>query len=69
MSPKTSLGEAYPLEQERCRGLLKIYQEIGPAGAFGHAMISAVLQRADKAAVSGDLAAMIVSFQEMRACE
>jgi hypothetical protein len=64
-----TLGEAYPKEQTRCRELLALYKEIGPAGAFGRAAIEAVLKRADEAAIRGDLAAMIAAYSEMKECE
>jgi len=63
------LAEAFPREQERLRGLLAIYHEIGPAGAFGHAAISAVLSRAERAAAEHDTVAMLRSYEEMRGCE
>lgn len=65
----SSLGEAYPLEQARCRELLGQYKEIGPAGAFGAAMLEDLLQRADRAAVAGDIVAMIGLYQEMQAAK
>ena len=65
----SSLGEEYPVQQARCRELLSAYKEIGPSGAFGHIMIEQVLQRADEAAISGDLVAMIQSFEEMKGCK
>ena len=65
----TTLGDEYPLEQARCRGLLEQYTEIGLVGTFAHAMISQVLQRADRAAISGDLVAMINAFKEMKGCQ
>lgn len=61
-----SLGQEYPLQQARVREILGHYKEIGPAGAFGAAWIEALLQRADKAAITQDLPAMIVCFQEMQ---
>ena len=60
-----SLGDRFPKEQARCREALKAYEEIGPAGAFGAMLIRLVLERADKAAISGDVAEMIAVFQEM----
>lgn len=63
-----SLGEAFPIEQARVRELLGLYKSI-PTGAFGAAMIEAVLRRADAAAASGDLVAMIRSYEEMKGCE
>lgn len=62
----TSLGEAFPLEQARVRQILGYYKEIGPAGAFGAAMIEDVLRRADRAAIEQDLPAMIRIYQEMQ---
>lgn len=64
-----SLGELYPLEQARCRELLEAYKAIGPAGQFGHYMISETLKRADEAAISGDLTAMIRCYEQMKLCE
>lgn len=64
-----TLGELYPLEQERVRNILGHYKEIGPAGVFGAAMIENVLRRADKAAIEQDLSAMIACFKEMQAVE
>lgn len=61
-----SLGEAYPKEQARCRTVLGYYKEVGPPGAFGAAMIEDVLRRADKAAIEGDVVAMIGLYKEMQ---
>lgn len=69
MTEPTSLGEEFPKQQARCREILGIYREIGPAGAFGAAVIEDVLRRADRAAIEGDLPAMIQLFQEMQAVE
>lgn len=62
----TSLGEQFPIEQERVREVLRQYEEIGPAGTFGAMGIRATLKRADQAAISGDLVEMIRVFQEMK---
>jgi hypothetical protein len=64
-----TLGEEYPLEQERLRNLIQVYRTLGPVGHFGATAINIVLKRADEAAISGDLAAMMVSFNEMKGCE
>ena len=61
-----TLGEALPREQARVRELLVAYREIGSAGAFGAAMIESSLQAADKAAISGDLVAMLVAFEDLK---
>ncbi len=63
------LAEAYPEEQERCRMLLTLYHDIGPAGAFGAAMIEGVLQEADRAAAEQDVVAMVRAYQRMKECK
>jgi len=68
-SEATSLGEALPKEQARCRELLVAYREIGPSGAFGATMIEAALRRADEATISGDGVAMIQAYKELKGCE
>lgn len=65
----SSLGEQYPIQQARVREILGYYKEIGPAGMFGAAMIEDLLQRADQAAISGDLVAMIRCYEEMKEVE
>lgn len=65
----TTVGEDFPKQQARARELLVEYRKIGKAGAFGAAMIEAALQRADKAAISGDVVAVIASYQELKALE
>ena len=65
----SSLGEEYPKEQERLRGLIEQYKEIGPAGAFGLMAIRSVLRRADIAAASQDTIEMIRCYNEMKGCQ
>lgn len=62
----TSLADEFPREQARCRDLLGIYQSLGRTGAFGAACIEDVLRRADVAAATGDVVAMIRTYQEMQ---
>lgn len=64
-----TLGDEYPREQARLRELAKAYRDIGPTGNFGCFVIEGVLRRADEAAISGDVVAMIQLFQEMRDCQ
>lgn len=61
-----NLAEQYPKEQARVREVLGMYREIGPAGMFGAAMIEQTLREADAAAASGDVIAMLRSFQAMK---
>lgn len=65
----TSVGEQFPLEQARVRELLTQYKAIGPAGMFGAAMIEQALRRADQAAISGDVVAILRSYQELKECQ
>ena len=61
-----SLAEALPKEQARVREVLGHYKAIGPAGAFGAAMIEVELAKADRAAASGDVVAMLRAFQSLK---
>jgi hypothetical protein len=63
----TTVGDDFPNQQARARELLAEYKKIGPAGAFGAAVIEGALQRADRAAISGDVVAVIASYQELKA--
>ena len=61
-----TLASELPKEQARVRALLPIYRECGPAGAFALAMMEASLQRADRAAASGDVVAMLQALDDLR---
>ncbi len=62
----TSLVDAFPKEQARCRDLLTRYEELGPVGTFGTLMIRAMLSRAEKAAAQQDTVAMLRIYVEMQ---
>lgn len=61
-----SVGEDFPVQQRLARELLALYREIGPAGAFGAMVIEQALQRADRAQASGDIIAILQSYEELR---
>ena len=65
----SSVGEQFPIEQERVRQLLTEYQRLGPVGVFGATMIKDVLRRAEKAAISGDVVAIVRAYQELKDCQ
>jgi hypothetical protein len=65
----SSVGDEFPKEQTRVRELLTVYKQIGPAGAFGALMLEQALQRADQAAISGDVVSILRSFQELKECQ
>ena len=63
----TSLAEQLPKEQQRVRELLPHYDAI-PTGAFGGMMLRQALTRAEQAAASGDVIAMLRSYEELKGC-
>lgn len=65
----SSLAEVFPAEQERVRELLKDYEDIGPSGAFGAAMIRQVLKEADAAAISGDVVRQLRAYEALKGCQ
>lgn len=67
MSP--SVGEDFPNQQARARELLKQYHSIGPAGAFGAAVIEATMREADQALASGDVVRIIRAYEKLRGLE
>lgn len=68
MATAVSLVEAFPAEQERVRDLLSVYETI-PTGGFGAMMIRDALKRAEQAAASGDVVAMLRSYEELKGCK
>lgn len=65
----SSLGGEFPRQQQRVRELLVEYVKLGPVGAFGAIMLRQVLVRADQAAISGNVVAMLRSFEELKECK
>jgi hypothetical protein len=65
----SSLAEEFPKEQARVRKLLGIYKDLGAPGVFGAAILEQTLQRANQAAVSGDVIAMLRSYEELKGCK
>ena len=62
----SNLAEVLPKETERVRGVLSCYEEIGPAGAFGAAMIKLSLIIADEAMASSDVAEMLAAYKNLQ---
>jgi energy-coupling factor transporter ATP-binding protein EcfA2 len=65
--PMTTLAEALPAQQARCREILERAVAIGPSGAFLAAMLRQSLTRAERAAAAGDLPAMIRALNDLQA--
>ena len=62
----TSVGQDFPVQQERVRDLIERYKSIGPAGKLAILYMRAALKKADEAAISGDPVAQLRSYQELR---
>jgi len=61
-----SVGEDFPLQQARVREIQKHARDIGPAGGFLVATCEQALRRSERAAISGDLAEILASYEELR---
>lgn len=60
-----TLADALPKEQQRVRELLPMYDAV-PNGHFAATMMRNSLARAEQAAASGDVAAMIASYEDLK---
>jgi len=65
----TQLLYRLPVEQARCRELVRKYVSIGSAGAFASALIEASLRRADRAVIEGDESDISRALAELQAYE
>ena len=61
-----TLATELPKEMARVRVILGYYKEIGPAGMFGAAFIEQDLRDADQAVMSGDIVAMLKSYETLK---
>ena len=66
MSEIRTLADALPDEIARVTVILGHYVEIGPAGAIGAMLIRASLDRATRAAASGDVIAMLQALEDLK---
>lgn len=65
-----TVGEDFPVQQERCRTILGYAKELPPeSGFFMVAMLEDLLKRADRAAISGDIVEQLRVYQEMKEVE
>ena len=63
-----SLAEALPREQARVREVIAIYEGF-PAGRLAASMMKLSMAKSEKAAASGDVAAMITAYEELKGYE
>lgn len=59
--------------QEQCKRvrdeLLPLYEELGPVGAFGAAMLKQAVTEGEAAIASGDVVRMLAAYKELEGCE
>ena len=61
-----SLGTSILEEQNRARKVLTEYENIGPAGIFGAAVIKASIKQSEEAVASGDVVSMVVAYRDLK---
>lgn len=61
--------EGIQAQCNRCRELIKQYEEIGPAGAFGKLMIQQDITEGEAAIASGDVVRMIRAYEALEGCK
>lgn len=64
-----SLADALPRELERCRELVKAYEDLGDTGVFGAHMIRQDIAAGERALASGDVVAMLRAYEALRGCQ
>ena len=64
----SSLGEAFPIELERCRELLKEYESIGLFGDVGSVATKRAIETAEQAQASGEVVEMERAYRMMENC-
>ncbi|MGI4873214.1 MAG: hypothetical protein ACRYFX_18795 [Janthinobacterium lividum] len=63
------LHEVLPQEVARCRELLTYYQQAGPEGVHGAAILEQSLKQAEAALALGDLPALMRAYQNLEGHE
>lgn len=53
---------------DRCRELIKQYEELGPIGLFGKTMIQADITEGEAAIASGDVVRMVRAYNALEGC-
>lgn len=64
-----TVGEGIQIELKRNRELLQAYRDIGPAGAFGYAMINADIDAAEKALAEGNVIDILQCYTKLKGNE
>lgn len=64
-----NLIEAIQAECNRLRDVLPQYDELGPVGAFGGAMLRHCITEGEASIASGDVVRMVQALKGLRGCE
>jgi len=69
MSETKTLMDGLMDEMNRCRELLTMYEEIGPAGAFGAVMIKRDIAFAELSIRENDVVKMLQAYSSLKECQ
>lgn len=64
-----NLIEGIQAECGRVRRIIPYYDEIGPVGAFGKAMLQAAIKEGEASVASGDVVRMLAAIQSLKECK
>lgn len=64
-----NLIEGILTECNRVRAIVPYYEEIGPAGAIGAAILKAAIREGEAAMASGDVVRMVQAFKSLQECK
>ena len=65
----SSVGEDFPKEQARVRALAQEYALLGRPGMFVSLQLDQVLERAERAAASGDVIEILRAYAALKECK
>lgn len=64
-----NLIEGIQSQCQRVREILPRYEELGPVGAFGAAMLKHAIKEGEASIASGDVVRMIAAYKRLEGCE
>ena len=64
-----NLVEGIQQECNRVREIIPLYESIGPAGAFGAAMLKQAIREGEAAIASGDALRCLAAYESLKGCK
>jgi len=58
--------EGLQAQMNRCRDLLKVYEELGPVGSFGATFIRDSIEEGEASIASGDVLRMLAAHERLK---